>query len=448
MEGQYYKLYDFISANVHVDGTTPLTSLTSDGVYLYGTTSAGGAFSDGTIFKILPDGTGFMKLHDFIAIASVPAPYPTSLYYEGNVLFGFTERGGTSGLGEFFKINTDGTGYTPLHAFNSSINGFYPAGTVVSDGMYFYGLCGGGGLYGKGMLYKIKNDGSNFTSVYDFNGTDGSYPTKSLLYDGSFLYGTTAFGGINDSGTVFKIKLNGTGFAKLFDFDGETFGKWPNGALITDGNYLFGITFGGGINHQGTVFKIKTDGTGFSKLIDFSGVNGSLPFGPLVLEGGYLYGVTQTGTGNNYYGTVFKIKTDGTDFNILISFNPTTQGSFPECSLISDGVDLFGTTRNGGSLFTSYGSIFKIGLYTSIDEKTAQNNLITISPNPTNSMLSINSTVEFRSIKIVNPIGQTIAVIENKSNTISVSDLSSGIYFIQLLDKKGNLLKTEKFIKE
>ncbi len=71
-----------------------------------------------------------------------------------------------------------------------------------------------------------------------------------------------------------------------------------------------------------------------------------------------------------------------------------------------------------------------------------------IFPNPTNSTLSITSTIDCSSIKIINSIAQTVSVIENKPNTISVSDLSNGIYFIQLLDKKGNLLKTEKFIKE
>lgn len=69
-------------------------------------------------------------------------------------------------------------------------------------------------------------------------------------------------------------------------------------------------------------------------------------------------------------------------------------------------------------------------------------------PNPTNSTLSITSSVDYNSIKIINSIGQTVFVFEDKPNTISVSNLSNGIYFIQLLDKKGILLKTEKFIKQ
>ncbi len=71
-----------------------------------------------------------------------------------------------------------------------------------------------------------------------------------------------------------------------------------------------------------------------------------------------------------------------------------------------------------------------------------------IFPNPSNSSLSIKSNVEYDNINIINSIGQTVATIEDKPTIISVSDLSNGIYFIHLLDKKGTLLKTEKFIKE
>lgn len=72
---------------------------------------------------------------------------------------------------------------------------------------------------------------------------------------------------------------------------------------------------------------------------------------------------------------------------------------------------------------------------------------IIIYPTPTNSTLSIKSSLEYSSIKIVNSIGQTVLIFENKLEPISVSELQNGIYFIQILDKKGVVLKTEKFIK-
>jgi hypothetical protein len=94
-----------------------------------------------------------------------------------------------------------------------------------------------------------------------------------------------------------------------------------------------------------------------------------------------------------------------------------------------------------GSLY--YSSCNFVG----INEKN-KGSEFSIFPNPTNSTLSIKSSLEFSTVKIVNSIGQTIANFEDKLTAISVADLSNGIYFIQLLDKKGNVLKTEKFMKE
>lgn len=70
-----------------------------------------------------------------------------------------------------------------------------------------------------------------------------------------------------------------------------------------------------------------------------------------------------------------------------------------------------------------------------------------IFPNPTNSTVSIKSILEYNTVKITNAIGQTVLMVENRSQPISVSELANGIYFIQLFDKKGTILKTEKFIK-
>jgi uncharacterized repeat protein (TIGR03803 family) len=76
---------------------------------------------------------------------------------------------------------------------------------------------------------------------------------------------------------------------------------------------LYGEATGGGTGGSGTLYKLSTDGTGFSVLYTFSATSrnspytnsdGSSPYGELLLIGNTLYGTTQTGgtTGN---GTVF-----------------------------------------------------------------------------------------------------------------------------------------------
>jgi hypothetical protein len=85
---------------------------------------------------------------------------------------------------------------------------------------------------------------------------------------------------------------------------------------------------------------------------------------------------------------------------------------------------------------------------TRLNELPSKSQIISIFPNPAISALSITSSVDYNKVKIINSIGQTVANYEDEPTMISVFDLSNGIYFIQLLDKNGNLLKTEKFIKE
>ena len=67
-------------------------------------------------------------------------------------------------------------------------------------------------------------------------------------------------GGVNDLGTIFKIKQDGTEFKKLLDFNGfagTATGGHPEGSLVSDGTYLYGMTRDGGVNGIGVIFKIK-----------------------------------------------------------------------------------------------------------------------------------------------------------------------------------------------
>ena len=70
-----------------------------------------------------------------------------------------------------------------------------------------------------------------------------------------------------------------------------------------------------------------------------------------------------------------------------------------------------------------------------------------IYPNPAQSHINIETEEDFKSVHIITLNGQVVVTQEN-SKIIPVSQLESGIYFIQLLDKKGAVVQTEKFIKE
>ncbi len=71
----------------------------------------------------------------------------------------------------------------------------------------------------------------------------------------------------------------------------------------------------------------------------------------------------------------------------------------------------------------------------------------TVYPNPTNSTLTINTSLNYSSIQIINMLGQVVFTKE-KSTLLNLSSLPSGIYFIQLVDTKGSVIGKEKFVKE
>lgn len=359
VNAQYTKLLDFTGAN----GSLPEGELISDGIFLYGMTYSGGTNDTGVVFKIKPNGTGYSKLVDFTGGINGSNPYG-SLVSDGTFLYGMTQQGGTNNAGVTFKIQLNGGAYSKLHDFSytDTSNGAYPDGSLISDGTFLYGMAQAGGATGEGIIFKIKPDGTGYSKLFNCGFTNGATPFGSLIFDGTFLYGMTPFGGANNIGVIFKMKQDGTEYTKLLDFDGTTNGKYPNGSLISDGTFLYGMTASGGTNDRGVIFKIMHDGTGYSKLLDFTGTaNGSGPYGSLISDGSFLYGMTAAGGTNDTTiggdGTIFKIKPDGTGYSKLLDFSGTANGATPYGSLISDGIFLYGMTGYGGT--NDKGVIFK-----------------------------------------------------------------------------------------
>lgn len=86
------------------DGAEPYGSLMYDGTYLFGTTSAGGAFGKGTVFRIMPVAFGAKTtptvLHHFGANANDGAKPIDNVIEVGDALYGLTVYGGAgAGLG-------------------------------------------------------------------------------------------------------------------------------------------------------------------------------------------------------------------------------------------------------------------------------------------------------------------------------------------------------------
>jgi len=359
---------------VNNDGARPQAGLIPSGNTLYGTAMGGGTSGAGTVFKVNTDGTGFTTVHDFTGSSDGGDPQ-SGLVLSGNTLYGTTYSGGSSGEGTVFKVNTDGTGFTALHAFSySGSDGVNPAAGLILSGNTLYGTTVWGGSSGEGTVFKINTDGTGFTILYSFTGgSDGTAPTAGLILSGNTLYGTANEGGSSGDGTVFKINTDGTGFTTLHGFTAlpdypdpyvNSDGAYPDGRLILLGNTLYGTASNGGSSAGGTIFKVNTDGTGFTTVYNFTGGSGGLcPQAGLISSGNTLYGTAYGGSPGG--GMVFAVNTDGTGFTTLYNFTFGSDGINPEyAELILLGTTLYGTTANGGcsDLGGNNGTVFCLPL--------------------------------------------------------------------------------------
>jgi uncharacterized repeat protein (TIGR03803 family) len=365
-------LYNFspLVSGVNGDGAMPAKGdLVLSGDTLYGTASKGGGTGNGTVFKVNTDGTGFATLHDFSGTADGFDP-EQSLILSGNQLYGDAFYGGSGGGGVIFSLNTDGTG------FHAILGSTYSEGSdlnvdLLLSGNTIYGTADGGGANGEGSVFKVNTDGTGHDTFYSFSsGTAAANsPAAGLIMSGNALYGTTWSGGSGFEGTVFTINTDGTGYSVLHNFD-VTDGISPEATLILSGNTLYGSATSGGGPENGVLFKINTDGSGFTLLHVFSALvsgansDGADPWAQLTLSGNTLYGTTIYG-GSGGTGTIFEIQTDGTGFTTLYNFSPlisgvNNDGANPYGGLILTSDKLYGTTANGGT--GASGTIYSMDL--------------------------------------------------------------------------------------
>ncbi|MGA2865423.1 MAG: choice-of-anchor tandem repeat GloVer-containing protein [Verrucomicrobiota bacterium] len=348
--------YTVLKSFTGSDGQWPHAGLVLSGSTLYGTTEFGGSSSNGVVFKVNTDGSGYAVLKNFTNRGDGAQPY-AGLALAGSTLYGTTCFGGSSDDGVIFKMNTDGSGYTVLKNFTGS-DGALPKAALVLSGGTLYGTTCNGGWSGQGVVFRLNTDGSDYTVLKSFamsfapsNGEE--LPSAGLILSGSTLYGTTEFGGSPGDGVVFKVNTDGSGYTVLKSFNG-TDGRYLYAGLVLAGSTLYGTTAGGGSSACGVIFKVNTDDSGFAVLKNFTGSDGANPQASLILAGSTLYGTTWGG-GSSADGVVFKLNTDGSGYAVLKSFTGSDGGrpgalvpDAPRGGLVLAGSAVYGTTAGGG----------------------------------------------------------------------------------------------------
>jgi len=228
--GDFRCLRLFTNKDAATYGTQPMTlTLGKDGSF-YGTTDSGG-LRWGTVFRFNP-------LNQSNATAGITTIYkfnntpPNSDGAESDGviqganqnLYGTMYAGGPTARGLVFSLTLSGQ-FKVLHYFggnasnpNASLVEVPERGLVGSDSQpvkfgnayYLYGACTMCGSVvtreGTGVLFRLAEDGTDYSVVYNFDGTTGVYPAATpVLGRNSSLYGVTGGGGKFGAGVLYCL---------------------------------------------------------------------------------------------------------------------------------------------------------------------------------------------------------------------------------------------------
>lgn len=292
------KRFDWMS------GSSPEGDLTVSGNTLYGTCSGGGnPANGGVVYRMNTNGSDYTVL----MIGDFQMTTPLRVPRAGVVLLGtnlYCTAYGTFSLqsppGCVFKVGTNGGPVQTFYSFPQG--GGRPMAKLATSGDRLYGTTRGGS-FSEGDVFTLGTNGGVYYLHY-FNKTNGASPRAEVLILGDTLYGTTASGGKSNLGTIYKIKNDGTGFTTLKHFAGAD-GSSPIAGLVFQDQFLYGTTYDGGRSNLGTIYRLNTNGGDFQVLYHFNRANGANPMGTLVYVKDAFYGTASSG-GLSEAGAVFR----------------------------------------------------------------------------------------------------------------------------------------------
>ena len=349
-------LYSFTGGN---DGGYPEAGVILDTAgNLYGTTQRGGAAGSGVVFMLDTAGLETV-LYTFAGMPDGSYPEAGVIRDSAGTLYGTTYYGGAWGDGTVYKLDAAGH-ETVLYSFTGQADGSYPQTALIRDSAgVLYGTC-------EGVVYRVDEPGHE-TVLYTFTGgLDGGNANSGLIRDSEGnLYGTATNGGAANAGVVYKVDTSHHETV-LHNFTGAPDGSYPWAGVVRDsaGN-LYGATQGGGTANLGVVYKLDTSGNE-TVLYSFPGpADGSVPYAGVTADSaGNLYGTTFNGGPANA-GVVYKLDATGHE-TLLHTFTGEPDGGSPSAGVTRcPNGNFYGTTSLGGA--ANMGVVYEVdaaGQYT------------------------------------------------------------------------------------
>lgn len=283
---------------------------------------------------------------------------------------------------------------------------------VNGNTIWMKGINGGNAAMGNSIL---KDSNGNIYVAGFFTQTGDFDPGAGVF--------TLTNAGLND-GFLSKLDSNGN-FVWAKQYGGSSYDRCKDIGIDALGNIYITGFFDGTVDFDPNinVFNLTTISTQqcFITKVD--------------ANGNFIWAVNSGGSGNITNEIGHAITVDVND-------NIYTTGYFTGLSDFDPGIGAYNFTSSG--TFDAYVLKLNQNITTDVFETRKGLNFIAY-PNPTNNQLTIKGDIGLiQQIKIIELLGKTIKTMSS-SETINVSDLNTGIYFIEITTNEKTL--TQRFIK-
>ena len=367
---QFERLHDFNGQ----DGMDAYNRVMIHDNTVYTTAVRGGAVGKGTLLAFDLESGAAQVLHHFDG-TNGRDPFNIGTIHNG-VLWGITRSDEVNYAGTLFRYTLATGDMLLAHRFGGGGDAGHHLlyGPTQIDGK-LYGLTTQGGVSNQGTLYRFDPVTDVLDTLHHFAEGQGTRPFGGLIEFDGWLIGTvsditlreqsdppnTAFGG------VFRIRPDGTDYSLVHRFSGGTDGGHPYGNLVYGGgDWFYGTTLGeyNNLDDEGVVFRMRTDFTDYEVIHDFGAQtgDGSKPNGDVIVspDGQTLYGFAHgsltapLGGDSPFFGTaveagtLFKMQSDGSAFEVLHRFDSPDAGLVPERTPAVHGSTLYGAAAHGG----------------------------------------------------------------------------------------------------
>jgi uncharacterized repeat protein (TIGR03803 family) len=212
-----WTLTTLFSFNGGSTGYTPTGTLIIDkSGNIYGTTVNGGTYGNGIAYELSAPGGGGTPWNEIVLQSFTGTngihPYAGMVADSSGNLYGTTVAGGATGNGTVFKLTPPGTGTeTVLLSFNGT-DGNYPFPNLAIDAHgNLFGATGGGGKSGYGTVFELVPPSGGQTAwtekvLTSFTAKTGEGPSAGVLLDSAGdIFGTAVTAGAQHDGTPFKL---------------------------------------------------------------------------------------------------------------------------------------------------------------------------------------------------------------------------------------------------